>query len=96
MEFNYLGNKDELIRLLEEGKTNIERLKFIVDNWKVESLSTVMHKIQLDGLLSLDYNSLLNTIDIEKKEISELNENTLKDCSDQYKTYYINKPLITQ
>lgn len=91
MKFNYLGNKDELIRLLEEGKTNIERLKFIVDNWKAESLSTVMHKIQLDGLLSLDYNSLLNTIDIEKKEISELNENTLKDYSDQYKTYYINR-----
>ena len=91
MEFNYLKNKDELIRLLEEGKTNIERLKFVVGNWNDESLSTIMHKRQVEGLLSLDYNSLLKVIDIEKKEISELNENTLKDCGDQYKTYYINR-----
>ena len=91
MEFNYLKNKDELIRLLEEGKTNIERLKFVVDNWNDESLSTIMHKRQVEGLLSLNYNSLLKVIDIEKKEISELNENTLKDCGDQYKTYYINR-----
>ena len=91
MEINYFENKEKLIELLEKGKVKIKELQEILVKEKDKLLSVVASKREAKALLSIDFNDSLKLIDIEKEESAELNENTLKDYCDQYKTYYINR-----